>query len=113
MSAGQESQVNVNPQQMEHARRQLLRLRQEIAQLSEADLSPPEYYGEFLQRVMTAIGALAGAVSVRTPQGNFQLQYQINMRHVGLDRTDTGRQMHGGWCLTDRDEGPAADRSPQ
>ena len=73
MSAGQESQINV--QQMEHARSQLLRLRQEIAQLSEADLSPPEYYGEFLQRVMNAIGAPAGAVWIRTPQGNFQLQY--------------------------------------
>ena len=95
MSAGQESQVSPQQQQMDNARRQLLRLRQEIAQLSEAELSPPEYYGEFLQRVMTAIGAPAGAVWVRTPQGNFQLQYQINMRQVGLDKTDTGRQMHG------------------
>src|SRR5438105_6435775 len=58
------------------------------------DMAPAEYYGEFLQRLLQAIAAPAGAVWIRTPQGNLQLQYQINMRQVGLDRAENGRQMH-------------------
>jgi hypothetical protein len=84
----------IDPAQIEQARRQINRLAEEIAQLSEMELSPPEYYGEFLQRLMTAIAAPAGAVWVKTPQGNLQIQYQINMRQVGLDRDDTSRGQH-------------------
>jgi hypothetical protein len=79
---------------IEQARRQINRLAEEIAHLSEMDLAPAEYYGEFLQRLLTAIAAPAGAVWVRTPQGNLQLQYQINMRQVGLDNAENGRQSH-------------------
>src|SRR5262245_29106154 len=86
--------TDIDPRQIEEARRQINKLAQEIAQLSEAELAPAEYYGEFLQRLMTAIAAPAGAVWVRTPQGNLQLQYQINMRQVGLDRFPNSRQMH-------------------
>ncbi|MCI0681741.1 MAG: HlyD family secretion protein [Gemmataceae bacterium] len=86
--------TDIDPRQIEEARRQINRLAEEIAQLSEAELAPAEYYGEFLQRLMTAIAAPAGAVWIRTPQGNLQLQYQINMRQVGLDRFPNSRQMH-------------------
>jgi hypothetical protein len=79
---------------IEQARRQINRLAEEIAHLSEMDLQPQQYYGEFLQRVLTAIAAPAGAIWLRTPQGNLQLQYQINMRHVGLDRSESSREQH-------------------
>jgi hypothetical protein len=79
---------------IEHARRQINRLAEEIAHLSEMDLQPQQYYGEFLQRVLTAIAAPAGAVWLRTPQGNLQLQYQINMQHVGLNRSESTREAH-------------------
>src|SRR2546426_7555892 len=59
------------------------------------DLTPTDYYGEFLQRVLAAVAAPAGAVWVRTPQGNLQLQYQVNIRQVGIDKTDDDRQSHG------------------
>jgi hypothetical protein len=81
-------------EQIEQARRQINRLAEEIAQISDMDLPPSDYFGEFLQRVMTAIAAPAGAVWVRTPQGNLQLQYQINMRQVGMDRGPEIRTMH-------------------
>ena len=93
MNVGPDPQ-QIDPSQIEQARRQINRLAEEIAQLSEMELSPPEYYGEFLQRLMTAIAAPAGAVWVKTPQGNLQIQYQINMRHVGLDRAETSRAEH-------------------
>jgi len=92
--------VNVQPDpqidlnQIEQARKQINRLAEEIAQFSEMELSPPEYYGEFLQRLMTAIAAPAGAVWVKNLQGNLQIQYQINMRQVGLDREENSRIQH-------------------
>jgi HlyD family secretion protein len=78
---------------LEQTRRQINRLVDEITRLSEADLPPTEYYGEFLQRVLTAVAAPAGAVWIRTPQGHLQLQYQVNMQTVGLDG-DNERQIH-------------------
>ncbi len=91
MSAGPDpNEVNL----IEQARRQINRLAEEIAHLSEMDLAPAQYYGEFLQRVLSAVAAPAGAVWLRTPQGNLQLQYQINMRHVGLDKDESCRETH-------------------
>ena len=43
---------------------------------------------------MTALAAPAGAVWVRTPQGNLQLQYEINARQAGLDKGPEIRQQH-------------------
>lgn len=86
--------TDIDPRQIEEARRQINRLAEEIAQLSEMELAPAEYYDGFLQRLLTAIAAPAGAVWIRTPQGNLQLQYQIRMGEVGLDRFPNSRQMH-------------------
>jgi hypothetical protein len=90
----QQSSSHVTGDQIEEARRQVGRLTEEIAQIADKELSPTDFYGEFLQRVMTAIAAPAGAVWTRTQQGNLQLQYQINMRQVGIDRSEQARAMH-------------------
>ncbi len=84
----------VSLEQLEQTRKQINRLVEEIARLSEMDLAPTDYYGEFLQRVLQAVAAPAGAVWVRTPQGHLQLQYQVGVQQVGLDRSDTDRQTH-------------------
>jgi hypothetical protein len=85
---------HVEAAQVEQARRQINRLAEEIAQLSELELGPPEYYTEFLQRLLQALQAPAGAVWTRTPQGNLVLQCQGNMREVGVDRTPQDRALH-------------------
>jgi len=92
VSPGPNPQVDVNL--LEQTRKQINRLVEEIARLTEMDLAPTEYYGEFLQRVLSAVAAPAGAVWVRTPQGHLQLQYQVNLRQVGLDRSEADRQTH-------------------
>jgi hypothetical protein len=84
-----------NAELIEQARRQVNRLAEEIARISDSEMSPTEYYSEFLQKLLQAIAAPAGAVWLKTPQGNLQLQYQINMRQVGLDRNDTAKAAHG------------------
>jgi hypothetical protein len=70
------------------------RLANEIVHLSERKLAPAEYYAEFLQRVLTAVAAPAGAVWLRTPHGNLHLQSLLNMHHVNLERNKNDRQMH-------------------
>ncbi len=78
---------------LEQTRRQINRLVEEITKLSESDLPPTEFYGEFLNRVLTAVAAPAGAIWIKTPQGNLQLQYNVDMQRVGLDG-ETERQTH-------------------
>jgi hypothetical protein len=78
----------------EQARRQISQWTEEIAQLSEADVQPASYYSDVLQRVYFATQAFAAVVWLRTPQGNLQLQCQINLREVGLDRTPDSRPLH-------------------
>ena len=64
---------------------------EEIAQLSEADLQPAQYYTEFLQRLYFAMQSFAAAIWIRTPQGNLLMQCQMQLREVGLDRTPESR----------------------
>jgi hypothetical protein len=92
VSVSPDPQIDINL--IEQARKQINRLAEEVANLSEQDLAPAEYYGEFLQRVLAAVAAPAGAVWIRTPQGNLQLQYQINIRQVGIDRSEDARSCH-------------------
>jgi hypothetical protein len=84
----------VNPQNIEETRRQIQRLFEEVARLSELDLLPADYFGEFLKRVLAALAAPAGAVWMRTPQGNLQLQYQVNLQNLGLNRSEEAQQAH-------------------
>jgi hypothetical protein len=88
-----ESSPETNVKLIEETRRQINRLFEEVGHLSESDLPPADYYGEFLKRVLQGLAAPAGAVWVRTPQGHLQLQHQINLRQVGLDQ-ESIRQHH-------------------
>src|ERR1022692_4966622 len=93
----QATQTSANPleaAQVEQARKQVNQIAEEIAQLSETDMQPAQYYADFLQRVYFAMQGFAAAVWIRTPQGNLQLQCQINLREVALDRTPEGKPMH-------------------
>ncbi|MBY0527080.1 MAG: hypothetical protein K2R98_27040 [Gemmataceae bacterium] len=95
MSTGSDPHASqVSEQTIEQIRRQINRLFEEVSHLCEQDLKPANFYAEFLQRVLTGIAAPAGAVWLRTTQGNLQLQYQINMRQLGLENDEPGRQGH-------------------
>jgi len=79
---------------IEETRRQIQRLFEEVARLSELDLLPADYFGEFLKRVLQALAAPAGAVWMRTSQGNLQLQYQVNLERLKLGRSEESQQAH-------------------
>jgi hypothetical protein len=79
---------------LEQTRKQVNRLFEEVGRLTELDIKPNEFYGEFLTRVLAGLMAPAGAVWVCTSQGNLQMQHQINLRQIGLDASEGGKQGH-------------------
>src|SRR4051812_35645012 len=97
MSAGPDPRtLNAQQQQaaIEQERRRLSQRLDEVARLCEGGLAPPAFYGEMLQRLLESLAAVAGAVWLRTPQGNLQQQFQINVQQVGIDANEEARQSH-------------------
>ena len=80
--------------QVEQARRQINRIAEDIAQLSEKELAPPEYYGEFLHGVLLALQGGAGAVWLKTSGNSIELQAHINFLSLAIDRDPVGKGMH-------------------
>ena len=80
---------------LEQERRRIAARLEEIARLSESNVVPGAFYGEMLKRLLETLAAPAGAVWARTAQGNLQLQYQINLKEVGLDQNEEARNSHG------------------
>ena len=93
MPPGPEQQVN--PQVVEQERRRLGQRLDEVARLSESDVPQAVFYGDMLKRLLESLAAPAGAVWTRTPQGNLQIQFQVNLKEIGLDQSDEVREAHG------------------
>ncbi len=83
-----------NSEVIERERRRLSQRLEEVARMCEADINPPAFYGELLKRLLESMAAPAGAVWARTAQGNLQLQFQVNLKEVGVDRSEEARQSH-------------------
>ena len=77
MTPGPDPQVNL--QVVEQERRRLGQRLDEVSRLCEADVPPAVFYSEMLKRLLESLAAPAGAVWTRTPQGNLQIQYQVNL----------------------------------
>ncbi|MFO0929611.1 MAG: hypothetical protein U0736_21705 [Gemmataceae bacterium] len=93
MSAGPDPRT-ANAQLIEQERRRLSQRLDEVARLCESGAPPSVFYGEMLQRLIESLAAVAGCVWLRTPQGNLQQQFQINMQQVGIDTAEESRQSH-------------------
>jgi hypothetical protein len=86
--------TQVNGPELEQERRRIATRLEEVARLSESNVPPGVFYSEMLKRLLETLAAPAGAVWARTPQGNLQMQYQINLKEVGLDQSDEARASH-------------------
>lgn len=81
MSTEQQQQP-VDPQAVEDTKQQIRGLVNEIAALSRQELDPAIFYGEFLQRVITALAAVGGAIWIKGENSSgLELKYQINLKH--------------------------------
>ena len=74
----------VDSHAIEGAKRQIRGLVDEIAKLSKQELEPDVYYGEFLQRVVSALAAVGGAIWTLTPDRRLRLDFQINLRETPI-----------------------------
>lgn len=84
----------MSPEQAKQASRKIDEAFEEVARLAGSDLPPADFFRDFLNKVIGGVDAPAGAVWLRTPQGFLQLQCQLNIENVGLDRHKNGRQSH-------------------
>ena len=76
-----------HPSAIAQSELQIRTLLNEIAQLSKNDIPPDEFHAEFLRRVVTALGAVGGALWIL--DGNaLTLAYQINFKELRLPEGD-------------------------
>ena len=78
-------QPTVNAQTVEQTKQQIRSLVGEIAQLSKSDVSAEEYYAAFMQRIVSALAAVGGAVWLVSEGHRPELAYQINLSEVVAD----------------------------
>ncbi len=83
----------LDPQQVAAARSRIRTLLAEVAQLARSGLTPSEFYGELLSRLVSALQAAGGAVWMRQSDGNIALQYQVALADAQLDSPER-RDMH-------------------
>lgn len=86
---------NVDPELVEQTKQQIRNLVREIAQLSKSELSPVEFYDQLLNRVVSALAAVGGAIWVIGESGGLELQYQINLRETRLANSQDDQIRHG------------------
>ena len=95
MSSDQSSEQPLDPSLIEQTKQQIRTLVNEIAQLAKSELSPEEFHGEFLPRVVSALAAIGGAIWTVEDQGRLTLQYQINLQETKLRDSEEAQIRHG------------------
>ena len=92
---GTSSQPSRDPHLIEETKQQILMLVHEIEQFAKSDISPEEFYAEFLPRVLSALAAAAGAVWMADDRGRLALEYHKNLRQALLGESEENQAFHG------------------
>jgi hypothetical protein len=79
---------------IEQTKQQIRTLVSEISQLSKSEIGPEEYYAAFLQRIVSALAAVGGAVWMLAEGRRLQLAYQINISQGLLDNASDDATKH-------------------
>ena len=85
----------VDPRAVEEARRQIHAIVAEIEQLSRSDLAEAEFFRGLLDRVIEAMGAVAGLVWLVGEQGRVEALCHTGVQATGIGATDETQQGHG------------------
>lgn len=89
------TEQSVDPELVEQTKQQIRNLVREIAQIAKSDISPQEFYDAVLNRVVSALAAVGGAVWSVTETGQLSLEYQINLRETRLADSEDDQVKHG------------------
>lgn len=79
---------------IEQTKQQIRGLVSEIAQLSKSDLGGDEYYSALMQRIVSALAAVGGAVWLVGEGRRTELRYQINLSETLLDSASEDARRH-------------------
>jgi multidrug efflux pump subunit AcrA (membrane-fusion protein) len=88
------TEQSLDPHLIEQTKQQIRALVAEIAQLAKEAITPEEFYGGFLTRVVSALAAEGGAVWTRNEEGRLALQYQINIQKTRLREDEEANAQH-------------------
>jgi hypothetical protein len=88
------TEQSVDPELVEQTKQQIRNLVREIAQLSKSELEPTEFYDAVLNRLVTALAAVGGAVWTFNDNGQLDLEYQINLLETKLAENREGQIRH-------------------
>jgi hypothetical protein len=80
--------------EIERTRRQIQTLIGEVSQLSRQNLTPGQFYEQFLNRVVSALAANGGVVWTTGDNGQLALQYQVNLQQTGLIEDEEKQKSH-------------------
>jgi hypothetical protein len=94
-AASDEAPSTPDTQLVADVKHEINMLVQEITQLAGQDISPEAFYGGFLPRVVTAMGALGGAVWTCGENARLKLDYQVNLAQTGIETSPHARLQHG------------------
>lgn len=89
------TEQSVDPQMIEMAKQHIRGLVAEIAQLARQDVTEREFFGEYLNRVVTALAAAGGAVWMPNEAGVLELEFQIALRDTRLGENQQELVQHG------------------
>jgi len=87
--------ASADPQLVAELRSEINALVHEVAQLATQDLSPEAFFTAFLNRIVTAMGAAAGAVWQESERGQFTPISQVHWENSGVDASPAARLQHG------------------
>lgn len=86
--------MTVNQQTIEETKQQIRVLVNEIAALTKSSATSEEFFPEFLQRVITALAAVGGAVWLVDEDNQPKLKYQINVGQSLLEEESDDAVRH-------------------
>jgi hypothetical protein len=89
------STESVDPELVEQTKQQIRNLVREIAQIAKSDISPTDFYDAVLNRIVTALAAIGGAVWTLEESGQLRLEYHINLRETRLADSEDDQVRHG------------------
>ncbi|ADB16857.1 putative phytochrome sensor protein [Pirellula staleyi DSM 6068] len=87
--------VRGEPLLVQEMKNEIRSLVQEIATLAQAEISHDTFADSYLTRVISAMGAIGGAIWVRGETGKLKLLYQSNLEAGQFDASPQSRTRHG------------------
>ncbi|MBI3836855.1 MAG: biotin/lipoyl-binding protein, partial [Planctomycetia bacterium] len=89
------TEQSVDPELVEQTKQQIRNLVREIAQISKSEVAPAEFYDAVLNRIVSALAAVGGAIWTLTESGQLTLSYHINLPATRLAESEENQQRHG------------------